>query len=210
MVSNMVKDMLTARYDAVVIANGEFPRKGGVAWKVLACAKRVVACDGAADAFCRRFGKSPFAVVGDMDSIRRHPEGSEIVTIADQSSNDLSKAVGWCRAKGWKRLVVVGATGRREDHMIGNVFRALDLGVEVVTDYGRFVPVAERLAFRVAKGTPVSVFVVDPATHVVSSGLEWPLEGVRFTNLYCATLNRASASRVVLATTRPVLVYIAL
>ena len=87
--------------------------KDGAAWKILAGAKRVVACDGASDAYCRRFGKSPFAVVGDMDSIGHHPEGSEIVTVPDQSTNDLSKAVGWCRAKGFKKLVVVGAMGKR-------------------------------------------------------------------------------------------------
>ena len=136
-------------FDAVILANGDFPKKGGAAWEILAGAKRVVACDGASDAYCRRFGKSPFAVVGDMDSIGHHPEGSEIVTVPDQSTNDLAKAVTWCRAKGFKKLVVVGAMGKREDHLLGNVFRALDLGVEIVTEFGRFVPVAGKASFRV-------------------------------------------------------------
>jgi thiamine pyrophosphokinase len=99
--------------------------------------------------------------------------------------------------------------GKREDHLLGNVFRALDLGVEIVTEFGRFVPVVGKASFRIAKGTPVSVFAVDPATRMTSKGLEWPLDGVRFKNLYCATLNRASAARVTLATNRPVLVFIA-
>jgi hypothetical protein len=43
---------------------------------------------------------------------------------------------------------------------------------------------------------------------MTSTGLEWPLAGVKFKNLYCATLNRASAARVTLTTTKPVLVYI--
>ena len=198
----------TMSFDAVILANGDFPKKGGAAWEILAGAKRVVACDGASDAYCRRFGKSPFAVVGDMDSIGHHPEGSEIVTVPDQSTNDLSKAVAWCRAKGLKKLVVVGAMGKREDHLLGNVFRALDLGVEIVTEFGRFVPVVGKASFRIAKGMPVSVFAVDPATRMTSKGLEWPLDGVKFKNLYCATLNRASAARVTLAATKPVLVYI--
>ena len=143
-----------------------------------------------------------------MDSIGHHPEGSEIVTVPDQSTNDLSKAVAWCRAKGLKKLVVVGAMGKREDHLLGNVFRALDLGVEIVTEFGRFVPVVGKASFRVSKGAPVSVFAVDPATRMTSAGLEWPLADVKFKNLYCATLNRASAARVTLTTTKPVLVYI--
>ncbi len=196
-------------FDAVILANGDFPKKDGAAWKILAGAKRVVACDGASDAYCRRFGKSPFAVVGDMDSIGHHPEGAEIVTVADQSTNDLTKAAAWCRARGFKKLVVVGAMGKREDHLLGNVFRALDLGVEIVTEFGRFVPVVGKASFRVAKGTPVSVFAVDPATRMTSTGLEWPLDGVKFKNLYCATLNRAKAAHVAFTTNRPVLVFIA-
>jgi thiamine pyrophosphokinase len=196
-------------YDAVVLANGEFPKKGGAAWDMLAGAKRVVACDGAADAYVRRFGKSPFAVVGDMDSVKWFPEGSEVVRVADQESNDLEKAVRWCRARGWRRLVVVGASGRREDHLLGNAFRALDLGVEMVTEFGRFVPVRGKASFRVAKGTAVSVFAPDRTTRMTSKGLEWPLDGVEFDSLYRATLNRASASRVSLTSTSPVLVFVA-
>lgn len=195
--------------DAVILANGEFPKKGGEAWSLLDAAKRVVACDGAADSYVRRFGRPPFAVVGDMDSVKRFPEGSSVVRVADQQTNDLEKAVRWCRARGWKRLVVVGASGRREDHLVGNVFRALDLGVEIVTDFGRFVPVCGKATFRVAKGAAVSVFAPDASTHMTSKGLEWPLDDVAFVNLYCATLNRARASRVLLTSTRPVLVYIA-
>jgi len=196
-------------YDAVILANGEFPRKGGAAWGLLAGAKRVVACDGAAKTFRRRFGRWPTAVVGDMDSIGRVPAGVEAVRIPDQDSNDLEKAVRWCRARGWRRLVAVGASGKREDHAIGNVFRALELGIELVSDFGRFVPFLGRVSFRVAKGTPVSVFAPDRATRMTSKGLEWPLDGVKFSNLYCATLNRATAPRVTISSDRPALAYIA-
>ena len=196
-------------YDAVILANGEFPKKGGAAWRLLAAAKRVVACDGAADAYRRRFGRLPLAVVGDMDSLPRVPEGVEAVRIADQDTNDLEKAARWCRARGWKKLVAVGASGKREDHLIGNVFRALDLGLELVSDFGRFIPFFGRVSFRVAKGTPVSVFAPDRAARMTSKGLEWPLDGVKFANLYCATLNRASVSRVTITSDRPALAYIA-
>ena len=196
-------------FDAVILANGEFPKKGGAAWKLLASAKRVIACDGAAKAFRRRFGRWPTAVVGDMDSAGTLPAGVEAVRIPDQDTNDFEKAARWCRARGWKRLVAVGASGKREDHAVGNVFRALDLGIELVSDFGRFIPFRGRMSFRVAKGTPVSVFAPDAATRMTSKGLEWPLDGVKFANLYCATLNRASAARVEMTSDRPALVYIA-
>ena len=58
------------RGETVILAAGDFPRKGGVAWRLLAGAKRVVACDSAADAYRRRFGRWPTVAVGDMDSAK--------------------------------------------------------------------------------------------------------------------------------------------
>ena len=198
----------------VILANGEFPRKDGAAWRLLKAAAHVVCCDGAADAYRRRFGKPPAAVVGDMDSAGASAraagaDGAEIVRFTDQDTNDLEKAIVFCAMRGWKDPVVVGATGKREDHTLGNVFRALEYGVEIVTDCGRFVPLCGTKTFRLAKGTAVSVLAPDPKTRMTSEGLEWPLDGVRFRNLFCATLNRTTAAKAVLASTRPVSVYIA-
>lgn len=195
----------------VILANGEFPKKGGEAWRLLASAKRVVCCDGAADAYRRRFGLWPTAVVGDFDSIRSAAYGAaggpEAVRFPDQDTNDLEKAMKFCAMRGWGKPVIVGATGRREDHAIGNVFRALDYGCEIVTDTGRFIPFCGRKTVRVRKGAAVSVFAPDPATRMTSKGLEWPLDGVTFANLYCATLNRTTATRVTLTSTSRVSVY---
>ena len=191
----------------VILAAGDFPKKDGVAWRMLESADAVVCCDSAGDAFRRRFSREPDAVVGDCDSIM----GSfgNVVHVAEQETNDLEKAVRYCSSKGWRSPVLLGVTGRREDHTIGNVFRAMALGLEVVSDYGRFVPFCGRKSFAVKKGAAVSIFATDPATKMSSKGLEWPLDGVEFKNLYCATLNRASAARVTIDATRPVLVYIA-
>lgn len=198
------------RGDTVILAAGDFPRTGGAAWRLLAGAKRVVCCDGAARAYRRRFKREPLAIVGDLDSLKGgRSGGARIVHVAEQETNDLAKAVRWCAAQGWKRPVIVGATGKREDHTLGNVFRALAFGLEIVTDHGRFVPFEGRLRLKVAAGAPVSVFAPDPTTRMTSKGLEWPLDGVRFDNLYCATLNRAMATTVTLTSTRRVSVWTA-
>ena len=125
--------------NVVILAAGDFPRRGGRAWKVLSAASRVVCCDGAADAFRRRTGREPDAVVGDCDSVKGR--FANVVRVDEQETNDLEKAARFCASKRWGKPVVLGATGKREDHTIGNVFRAMDLGLEIVTDRGRFVPV---------------------------------------------------------------------
>ena len=214
----------------VILAAGDFPKKGGAARKLLAAATRVVACDSAADAYRRAFRKWPTVIVGDLDSLvgglrrsgtdRRPSVGGAVrpgphadqppvcVHSPDQDTNDLEKALAYCAKQGWRDPVIVGATGKREDHSLGNVFRALAYNCTIVTDHGCFVPVRDKATLTVAKGVAISIFAPDPKTRMTSKGLQCPLAPVRFRNLYCATLNRATASRVTLTTTRPVSVFI--
>ena len=191
------------------MAAGDFPKKGGAARKLLAAAMRVVACDSAADAYRRVFRKWPDVIIGDMDSFSSTSCCCTLVVSPDQNTNDLEKAMAYCAARGWRNPVIVGATGKREDHTLGNVFRALAYGCTIVTDLGRFIPVRGKATLKVAKGAAVSIFAPDPKTRMTSKGLEWPLDDVRFKNLYCATLNRATAAKVALTATHPVTVYIA-
>lgn len=189
----------------VILAAGAFPKKGGEARRILDAAARVVCCDSAADAYRRNCGREPFAVVGDCDSVRGRFRN--VVRVDEQDTNDLAKAVRFCREKGIGDLVILGATGKRDDHSIGNVFRALDFGVDVVTDYGRFTAFEGSKTYRVKPRAGVSVFAPDPGTRMTSKGLEWPLDGVKFENLYCATLNRAVGCEVTLSTTERVYIY---
>lgn len=190
----------------VILAAGDFPKRDGAAWNILAAAKCVICCDSAADQYRRRFKRDPDFVVGDLDSVRG--EFPETVFDPDENVNDLGKAVRFARSRGWNDLVIAGASGKREDHTIGNFFRALAEMVEVVTDYGVFRPVCGKASFAAAKGAGVSVFAPDPATVMTSKGLQWPLDGVKFSNLFCATLNRASSTRFTVTSDRPVGVYV--
>ena len=192
---------------AVILANGAFPRKGSEARRILETAAIVVACDGAADSYRRHYRRAPDYVVGDLDSLKGAAAGA--VKIDEQETNDLAKAIRFCRERGFAIAAIVGATGKREDHTLGNIFRAMEAGIEVVTDEGRFLPIAagKALRLRLKKGAPVSVFATDPQTKMTSQGLEWPLDGVRFANLYCATLNRASAAKVEITSDHSAFVY---
>jgi thiamine pyrophosphokinase len=197
--------MVTDR-KTVVLAAGDFPSPSGFARGLLENAARVVCCDSAADAFWDEFCREPDAVVGDCDSVRR--EYSNIVKVSEQDTNDLSKAIAFCRERGWSDIVVLGAAGKRDDHAIGNVFRALAEQVPIVTEYGVFHPVCGSAGFMAKPGAGVSVFAPERETAMSSEGLEWPLEGVRFENLYLATLNRAPSGRFSVTSNRPVFVYV--
>ncbi len=191
-----------------ILANGEFPRQGGKAWTLMASAARIVACDGAGARLkaLARTDLPPVFTLGDGDS------GEVDLKIPEQETNDLEKAYRYCLAQGWRDIVIFGALGKREDHALGNIFRALEWGVDIVDDFGVFralSPENSPLAIETGKGRAVSVFAPDPATRMASDGLEWPLDGVKFENLYCATLNRAAKDVVVLSADRKVFVYVA-
>ena len=193
--------------DTVILAAGDFPSVGSRAWRILMEAKRVICCDSAGDAYRASTGREPFAVVGDCDSVRG--TFKTLVKIDDQDTNDLAKAVEYCRSRGWDKPVILGATGKREDHAIGNIFRALEYGLDVVTDYGRFTALEGCISYEVGKGASVSIFATERDTVMTSKGLRWPLDGVKFSNLYCATLNKADANVIELCANRKVYVYIA-
>lgn len=105
-----------------VLAAGDYP-VGGIAASILMNAGSVVCCDGAAAEYIKRGGR-PYAIVGDFDSLHEDlkAEYAGIIHCSpDQESNDLTKAVEFCVECGFGDIVILGATGRREDHTLANV-----------------------------------------------------------------------------------------
>jgi thiamine pyrophosphokinase len=199
----------------VILADGDFPVQPQPL-TALRCAARIVCCDGAARKL-QKLGLEPAAVVGDMDSLPaviRRAYGSRVIPDPGQDDNDLSKAFRYCLKQGWRDLVVLGATGLREDHTLGNISLLADFAREarviMLTDTGEFRPLLKsgRLACR--PGQPVSIFSLDPATAITSRGLKYPLRRLRLSRWWQAALNEAEGRRVDLQFTGgPVLVYLA-
>ena len=121
--------MISEHYtpEAVILANGEYPMHV-LPLKILEEAQFVICCDGAANEYILR-GHTPDIIIGDGDSLS--PENktrfSDIIHhIADQETNDQTKAVHFLQEKGYRRIAIVGATGKREDHTLGNISLLLD------------------------------------------------------------------------------------
>ena len=180
-------------------------------------------------------GRTPDAVVGDGDSLGAEgrealaQKGVPFIGEKEQETNDLCKAFRYALATGAEGecFVVLGATGRREDHALGNIFHLLDFAaavprdggggsdrlsarVSMVTDFGTFEPVLPPGGtWTASAGRSVSVFAAVPGTRMTSEGLEWPLEGVALDALWRGTLNRTTGDTFTLRTTHPVLLYLA-
>lgn len=201
-----------------ILAAGDFPRHP-LARAILDSARHLVCCDGAACALAHRSPRIPDAVVGDFDSLppsllRRWP-ASVFHPVAEQDTNDLAKAFRFCRSRRWRNPVILGASGRREDHFLANLalladFSETDPGTRMVTDHGQYLVIRGEATIPCGAGRPVSLFSFDPAQRLASTGLQYPLDGVPLDRLWRAALNVATADAFTLrpATPSPVLVYL--
>ena len=191
----------------VILADGGFPAHP-IPLAVLGSAARVVCCDGAAARLIDH-GREPDWIVGDLDGLdARLCErfAARLARDPDQEINDLTKAVRFCLARGWRDLVILGATGLREDHTLGNLSLLADYARDApetvgITDTGVFVPVLESRRVASHPGQQVSLFSFDPDATVRASGLRWPLEGVRLDRWWRGTLNEALGASVELTFT---------
>ena len=213
----------------VILANGA-PPTHPVPLRLFREADRLIACDGA----WRKaldLGRTPDAVVGDGDSLGEDgrealaQRGIPFIGEEEQETNDLCKAFRHAVATGAEgdAVVILGATGRREDHALGNVFHLLDFAADIsrgadgtgepsvsmVTDFGTFEPVLPPGGtWTATAGRSVSVFAPVPGTRMTSEGLEWPLKDVALDALWRGTLNRTTGDTFSLRTTHPVLLYL--
>ena len=196
--------------EAVILANGDFPTHP-LPLAILKNAQQVICCDGAANDYCNK-GFAPKVIVGDGDSLSPDNKARFAPIIhysSDTETNDLTKAVEYCISQHIKTIYIVGATGKREDHTIGNISLLLDYmdGVDdilIVTDYGVFNPIKTNSTFEAYIGQPVSVISLN-AQPLKGIGLKYPLS--TFTKWWQGTLNEACANPFTLLVEDKILVY---
>jgi thiamine pyrophosphokinase len=183
-------------FDAVIVADGDFP-VNEIALGYIRNAERIICCDGSAASIISA-GYIPAAIVGDMDSLPADLSiayKDRIFRDDDQETNDLTKAVTWCSVKGYRNIVIVGATGKREDHTLGNISLLAEYAkiadVMMVTDTGILKPYLSGSAISSFPGQQVSVFSIDSDTEISSEGLKYPLDKKRLENWWVATLNES-------------------
>ena len=181
--------------DAVILANGEYPT-ADTPLKILHEAKYVVCCDGGADRYIE-LGHTPDVIIGDGDSLseENRVRYADIIHYnPDQETNDQTKAVEFLVAKGLRNIAIVGATGKCEDHTIGNIallaeYMRMGIDVRSYTDYGVFIPCKGVQRFASHAGQKVSIFNIS-ARGLRSEGLKYPIYD--FTAWWQGTLNRAT------------------
>jgi thiamine pyrophosphokinase len=200
--------------NTIILADGSFPVHE-IPLSYLRDDHFIVCCDGSVENLVAA-GFEPDAIVGDMDSISpvlRNRFADRIFVDENQDTNDLTKAVEWCRGKNFNDIVILGGTGKREDHTLGNISLLADyvsfMNVIMVTDTGVIRPLLKGSPIPSFTGQQVSVFSIDTDTEVTTYGLKYPLNRTKIKNWWCATLNESLGDRFSIEfTTGRVLLYL--
>lgn len=187
----------------VILANGLFPTaQRGL--DLLKAADLLICCDGAADKLIAK-GMSPHVIIGDMDSLSSEVSelyASLLIQSDDQESNDLTKAVHYCIEKGYPSVTILGATGLREDHTLGNISLMMEyyprIEVQIISDFGVFFLTQSGEQVPTFVGEKISFFSIDNRVRVSSTGLKYPLNDLQLSNWYRASLNEATANHFIL------------
>lgn len=183
--------------DAVVLANGEYPSHP-LPLEALRTAPYVVCCDGGANTYIER-GNTPDIIIGDGDSLseeNRRKYSHILHRISDQETNDQTKAVSYLLTQGKKNIAIVGATGKREDHTLGNISLLIEymrtgINACTLTDYAVILPCRNTRTFPCQPGKQVSI--INFSAHGLrGEGLLYPLSD--FTNWWQGTLNECTGT----------------
>lgn len=201
--------------ETVILAHGAEPSRA-LADLILPQASRIIVTDGALDNYYHLTTREPDVVIGDGDSVSPELLREHRLTftrIDEQMTNDLTKAVTYALREGWRRITILGGTGLREDHTIGNIFLLLDYleagaEVQMLSEEGIFVPFSGRLEVELPIGQEISLFAQD-RQPMSARGVAYPFERKVFPKLWQMTLNSVTESPVVVETAGVALLYIA-
>lgn len=141
-----------------------------------------MAADGGANS-APALGLPLDVIIGDLDSATpstlRKFRDALIIHIRRQDDTDMEKALDFLREQGFRKILLMGATGRRIDMTLANLtvlWRYVpSMEITVVGDNWYAVPVQGFRRMRARKGTIVSVLPCAPCRGVTLRGLEYPL-----------------------------------
>lgn len=180
----------------VIVAGGTEPRKTDLL-RALKSAEMVIAVDGAAMLFDRR-GLTPHKIVGDMDTAgsgavsRLAHRGASVLRLPrEKNMTDTEAAIGFALESGADDIVLLGATGRRFDHAMGNIamlVRAARAGVRcrILDAYNEMWAATGDHSFSGRVGQTLSIIPLTGDLTVSAQNLKYPLAGLAL---------RADASR---------------
>ncbi len=164
----------------------------------------IVAADSGLD-LAREMELQPNLVVGDMDSIsdqsllEDYPPEQVLRFPVDKDETDTEIGLRILAEKGFDRVILIGGGGGRLDHLLGilllfereicpSVWITAREHIELISDHAEYATQINQLISFFPIGSSVS--------GLRSTGLKWPLNGLKWRRGDIGISNRAVSNRV--------------
>ncbi|MCI1779505.1 MAG: thiamine diphosphokinase [Bacteroidales bacterium] len=207
---------MKAGKDIAILCDGDFPNNKETLSRLDSC-NVIICCDGAVTAL-EKSGRKCDYIAGDMDTLSLSQQLSHrhiIISDPDQQTNDQTKSFKLALSLSPSAIHIFGATGKREDHTIGNISllaeyasiirkEGIKCSIDMISDYGIFVPYYGSFEMTNCRpGEQISLFAFDNSLKVHSEGLKYPVDGITFDLWWKATLNEATGTLVKIVCNHP-------
>ena len=196
----------------IVIANGSFPSHP-IAKNYLNKSGTIICTDGAADKLIDS-GKNPDIIIGDFDStsIKGKDRTGKWIEAPDQNKTDLEKTFEWCIMNNIKKIVLLGSSGKREDHTIGNLFTLAkyhdEIQCEMITNHARIICVSGENYIFADINQNISIIATEPIERITLDGLQYNIKNESLLPSTRAISNKAISDKFYLESTGKVLVFL--
>ena len=165
---------------AVIIGNGIIENYELLKKKL--CSDDYVICADGGYNHAKRLGIKPSVVIGDMDSIGDNDYDGEIINLPIRKDfTDSEVCVKYILLKHFEEVIMLGFTGKRQDHAITNLlllkqFAEAGTNAYIVDEHNEIHYTSAENTLYGKKGDIVSIIpITGNLTGVTTSGLDYPL-----------------------------------
>lgn len=138
----------------------------------------ICATDGAYQ-YLKKHNITPNFVAGDFDSLQEIPKEIEVIKTPNQDFTDFDKILQILFDKGFNHIDVFGASGKEQDHFLGNLHTAIQfkekLKLTFIDNHSRYFLADKCTKISDCKNKIVSLIPFPKATNISTEGLEYQL-----------------------------------
>lgn len=171
---------------AIVLANGDLPKKTEIKYFKKNRFETLVCADGGANS-ARKLNIVPNVIIGDLDSITKSnldyfKDKSKIIKLKRQNDTDVEKSIKYLIDKGFKEIVLLGATGDRLDHSFCNMGIVIkffnQINISILHRKSFLKAYSGKVSLASIKDETISIYGIDKKTKITSAGLKYKLKDI--------------------------------
>ena len=143
----------------------------------------------------------PNFISGDFDSIENLPKDIEVIHTPNQDFTDFDKILQILYEKGFKNVDVFGASGKEQDHFLGNLHTTIQwkdkLNLTFFDNHSRYFLADKNTEILNSVDKTISLVPFPEATNIITKGLQYPLQDEKLTfGQRIGTRNKAIKNKV--------------